>query len=262
MWKFIRVIFFKAGFPILWNFIFKINKYAKNPDKYDLQKRYNIIRKLSLKINRGFHVEYHVLGKENIPDEAAYYTCNHLSMYDCLSFITLFDKPTTFVAKVETSKIPFVGKIIQSIGGEFLDRKDLKKSLKLMMRVQDDLCKKNKNWVIFPEGTRNKDQMAPLLEFHHGTFRPAIKSKSIIVPVATYGSFRILKLKPSFKKYPVYMSFLKPITPEEYEGKSTEEIAKLVQDRIQKEIYTKLRKFDDDEMSKISKKDYRFNEIF
>ena len=70
---------------------------------------------------------------------------------------------------------PFAGKVITGIDGLFLDRNDLKQSLRIMMKVEDDLKnRKDKNWIIFPEGTRNKDPMKNVKEFHHGTFRPAV----------------------------------------------------------------------------------------
>ena len=55
------------------------------------------------------------------------------------------------------------------------------------------------------------------------------------------------------------MKFLKPIYPEEYENLSTEEVAKIIQSRIQKELTFSIREIDHDEMMKYNKKKYRFN---
>ena len=125
------------------------------------------------------------------------------------------------------------------------------------------MTKKNrndKNWIIYPEGTRNRDVMHPLKMFHHGTFRPAVKAGAPIVPVATYGTFRVLKRKPTYKKYPVYIKFLDPIYPEEYKDMSTIEIANLCQARIQRVVSFELRQKDHLEMAK-NAKNYRFNKI-
>ena len=73
-------------------------------------------------------------------------------------------------------------------------------------------------------------------DMHHGSFRPAVKAKVPIVPVASFGSNILLKEKPIYKTYPIIFSFLKPIYPEDYEGMKTEEIAKMVQSCIQIEI--------------------------
>ena len=86
------------------------------------------------------------------------------------------------------------GKIIKGIDGQYIDRNDLKQSLRVMMNVEADLKnKRDKNWIIYPEGTRNRDVMHNLKMFHHGTFRPAVKAGVPIVPVATYGTFRVLQ---------------------------------------------------------------------
>ena len=130
-----------------------------------------------------------------------------------------------------------------------------------MMKVEEDFKKnKNKNWIIFPEGTRNKDQMANIKDFHHGTFRPAVKAEVPIVPVAIYGTFRVLNIKPQFKKYPIHIKILDPIYPSEYKELQTPKIAKKTQERIDKALSFELRRLDHLEMSK-NNKNYKFNQI-
>lgn len=251
-----------AGGPILWDYFAWMRKHAKNPEKYPFEHRYKKIQKLLKQLSKGFNVEYYVEGMEKMPEETCYIVSNHLSAYDPVALICVMDKPCTFVAKKELEKKPFAGKVITGIEGLFLDRQDLKQSLRVMMKVEEDLKKNNnKNWIIFPEGTRNRDQMKNLKEFHHGTFRPAVKAGIPIQPVAMYGTFRVLKRKPAYKKYPVFIKFLDPIYPEQYNGMSTQEIAKLCQDKIEQAVSFDLRKKDHLEMPKYAKK-YRFNKIY
>lgn len=251
-----------AGTPILWSYFAWMRKFAKNPDKYPEEIRYKKIRKLLIRLSKSFNVEYHVEGLENIPEETCCFVSNHLSAYDPVALISCLEKPCTFVAKKELEHKPFAGKVITGMGGLFLDRDDLKQSLRVMMKVEEDLKnKKDKNWIIYPEGTRNKDVMKPLKEFHHGTFRPAFKAKVPIVPVAIYGSFRVLKKKPNFKRYPVFIKILKPIYPSDYEKMTTQEIAKNTQHIIQRVVDFELRKLDHEEMKKIGNKNYRFNQV-
>ena len=201
-------------------------------------------------------------GLENVPEEVCCFVSNHLSAYDPVSLISVLDKPCTFVAKKELENKPFAGKWITGMDGLFLNREDLKQSLRIMMKVEDDLKNNNnKNWIIYPEGTRNKDPMCKLREFHHGTFRPAYKAGVPIVPVATFGTFRVLKRKPNFKKYPVFIKILKPIYPSDYHNMTTQDIAKMVQNMIQKEIDYNLRRQDHLEMTNIGNKNYRFNQV-
>jgi 1-acyl-sn-glycerol-3-phosphate acyltransferase len=130
-----------------------------------------------------------------------------------------------------------------------------------MLEVEADLKKKERNWMIFPEGTRIRDQMLPVAPFHRGTFRPAQKAKVTILPAATYGTFRVLKVHPQFKRYPVSVSFLKPITPEEYAGLNTSDLAEITRNMVQKEITYHLRPLDHKIMSENKEKAYKFNAI-
>lgn len=249
-----------AGLPIIGGYFAWMRKYAKHPEKYPFPERYKKVRKLLQKLSKGFNVTYHVEGLENVPDEACCIISNHLSAFDPVSLIAVLDKPCTFVAKKELDNKPFASKVIRGMDGLFLDRKDLKQSLRIMMKVEASLKEKDKNWIIYPEGTRNKDPLKNIKVFHHGTFRPAVKAGVPIVPVATYGTFRVLKRKPTFKEYPVFIKFLKPIYPEDYKDLTTEQIAKICHDEIEKVVTFELRNKDRIEMQKHCK-NYKFNDI-
>ena len=251
-----------CGGPIIASYFAWMRKYAKHPEKYDFNIRYNKVRKLLTRLSNSFNVEYHVEGKENIPEETCCFISNHLSAYDPVSLICALDKPCTFVGKKELEDKPFAGKVMKTMESLFLDRNDLKQSLRIMMKVEDDLKNnKNKSWIIYPEGTRNKDPMNNLKDFHHGTFRPAVKANVPIVPVAVFGTFRVLKSKPNFKRYPVFIKFLKPLYPSDYANMTTQEIAKKVQMMVEQAVDYDLRNKDHMEMKKIGNKNYRFNQI-
>ena len=250
-----------AGPFIIGGYFAWMRKYAKNPDKYPFKQRYNKVRKLLLRLDHSFDVKYIVEGKEKLPKETYCLISNHLSAYDPLVLIDLLEEPCSFVAKKELENKPFAGKIIKGIDGLFLDRDDLKQSLRVMMKVEKELKEKKKNWIIFPEGTRNKDPLRLLKDFHHGTFRPAVKAEVPIVPVALYGTFRVLKRKPVYKQYPIHVKFLDPIYPEEYKDMTTQEIAAMCQDKIQQALSYELRSKDLAEMKKVDK-NHKFNKIY
>ena len=237
--------------------------YSKKRDRISASKRYKRVRKLITKVNRALRVKVMVEGEENIPQETSCFISNHQGAADPLIYFEAFkeDNPVTFLAKKEVEQMPFVGKVFKSDLGLFLDREDLKQQLRVMMKVQESLSKKEINWVIFPEGTRNKDNMGLLLPFHHGTFRPAMKAKVPLVPTVVYGSFRILSKKHNYKRYPTYIKFLTPIYPTEYEGKTTEEVARIVQSRIQQELTFNTRKIDHERMVELHDKFYRVNRV-
>ena len=247
---------------IITTYLFKLKKYAKNLDKYPRELRFGVMRDLSRRIVRALGGEIQVFGLENIPMDTNFcIVSNHMSMIDPLPFMINYEKPLTFVGKIELAKMPMVPTAFKSIEGEYIDRDNLRQSLKVMLRVEDDLKKHEKSWMIFPEGTRIRDQLLPVGVFHPGTFRPATKAGVPILPAAIYGSFRLLKEKPQFKKYPILVSFLKPIMPEEYAKLPTSDIADMTHEAIQREITYHLRPLDHKIMSESKDKNYRFTQV-
>lgn len=228
---------------ILWDYFTWMIRYSKHPENTPLLKRYKKCRDLVCHAIRRLRIQPIILGEENIVDGSACYIGNHLSALDCLPLFYAFkNKPISFVAKIEVSKIPFVSKVFKSSDGLFLDRNDLRQGLKVMAKVQESLANNKTNYCIFAEGTRNQDQMKLILPFHHGTFRAPMKARVPIVPIVNYGSFTGLSGKHRWKKYPTITKFLKPIMPEEYEGKSTEEVAQMVAEIVQKDLSFNLRR--------------------
>ena len=247
---------------IIFSYFAWMISYSKKKKFVPVEKRYKKVRTLITKATHALKYDTLVEGKENIPDEVCCFFSNHMGAADPLIYFDASEKPLTFVAKKEIEKLPFVGRVFSSDLGLFLDRDDLKQSLRVMMKVQESLTNKEISWVIFPEGTRNKDQMGLLLDFHHGTFRAAMKAKVPLVPTVVYGSFRTLSGKHNYKKYPTYIKFLKPIYPDEYLNKTTEEVAKIIQSRIQAELTFVTRKIDHQRMIELKDKFYRFNQIY
>ena len=259
MWHIIRAVLLLFPRIIISYFSWMLS-YSRKRDGIPVNKRYKKSRKIIVKACRALKCDLMVEGKENIPSEVCCFFSNHLSASDPIIFFdALDDKEIAFLAKIEIAKLPFVGRVFKSDLGLFLDRDNLKQQLRIMMQVQDSLKRKEISWVVFPEGTRNKDHMNVLLPFHHGTFRPAMKAGVPLVPTVIYGGYRILGKRHNFKKYPTYIKFLKPIYPVEYEGKTTEEVATMIRSRIQQELTFNTRKIDHERMVKMNDKFYRFN---
>lgn len=253
----------RVGPRILATYFFRIKKWAKHLDKYPRELRFNKFRHLSKKICEALQTDIEVFGLENlILDRNFCMVCNHMSAFDPLPFMITYQKPLTFVGKKELASAPFIPNAMKVIEGEFIDRDDLRQTLKVMLRVEADLKKGEKSWMIFPEGTRIRDQLLPVAEFHHGTFRPAMKANVPIIPAAIYGSFRVLKKHPQYKRYPVSISFLKPIMPEEYANLNTSDLAMMTRQMIQREITYHLRPLDHQKMSASKYKNYRFTQIY
>lgn len=241
------------------DYCFAIRKFAKNPSKYSFEKRYKTLRRIVKSFSKRLGVHLDVTGLEKLPEDVKYLlVANHLSAFDPLPIISLMEDNMSFVSKIETENLFAVGKAIKSVDGLFLDRQNLKQQLKTMLKVQNDLKEQNKNWLIFPEGTRNDDPLSLIKEFHPGTFRPAVKNEVPIVPIAIYGTQRVLTFLPQLKKYVVSVSILDPIYPNEYKDLTNEELANRCKDAIQKELSFSLRKRNTSLMVKFNKKKFDY----
>lgn len=195
---------------IIWNYLTWIIRYSRHPEKYELEKRYKRVRKLIVKVLKGLHVDLHIENEELIKDgEIKLFTPNHQSFIDPLLLIALSEKPISFVAKIETKKMIVVGRIMKIIDGQFIDRDDLKQQIKVLRTVEKSLEERKISWVIFPEGTRNKNINEIILnELHPGTYKIALSAGVKIIPVAIEGTYRILSTKISRKRYPVNIAFI------------------------------------------------------
>ena len=139
MLKYLRLVF-TAGLRILWDWLFYILRYAKHPERYPLEKRYAKVHKLIVYVVDCYRVDFKVKGLEHLrrleASDKPYLMCaNHESNMDPIVMLYFCEKPISFVAKKETEKFPFVGKIIKSIDGLFMDRDDLRQSLRVMIEL-------------------------------------------------------------------------------------------------------------------------------
>jgi len=173
-----------------------------------------------------------VKGKEKIPtDRAVLYTPNHRSIFDVIIVYPETVGPTAFVAKQEIKKVPILNFWMMFMNCQFLDRKDLRKGLKVILKCVD-LVKEGFSVTIFPEGTRNKTN-EDLQPFRDGSLKIAEKSECPIVPIAINNTEQIFEAHmPFVKTATVVVEFCDPIYTD---GLSREE-KKDLSGKIQSEI--------------------------
>lgn len=221
---FIRNIFYLPGFA------FRLFRYSKNVDRYSESEIYPFLKKIVYRANKGGNVKIQASGKENIPEENGFILFpNHQGMYDMLALIDVCDKPLSVVAKKEVQNVPLLKHIFRVVKALFIDREDVRQSMKIIMEVTKEV-QKGRNYTIFPEGTRSKNGNV-VGEFKGGSFKAATKAKCPIVPVALVDSFKPFDTK-SIKPVTVQVHFLPPLYYEEYKEMNTTEIAEEVRKRI------------------------------
>lgn len=190
-----------------------------------------VVVKWSRLIFKAMKSTVHVEGLENIPDSNVFLVGNHQSMMDIPALFAALKIPLGFVAKTELRKVPLIAQWIDMTGSVYINRNDMRQSMKAIVTATENL-KIGYSMAIFPEGTRSKD--GKVGDFKKGSFKPAFKTSTVILPVALDGTnvlledLKNLKIKPHDIKIKVF----KPI----YLDQLTDEEKKNVHNTIQSEI--------------------------
>lgn len=217
--------------PFMW---IKLCYRAAHSDKYTDNEHNEFFKYIVKRANIGGNVTIKSYGQENIPEEDGFmFFPNHQGMYDALAMIDSCPKPFSLVYKIELKDIPFLKQIAKCMKAFFIDRDDVRQSMKVIMAVSKEV-EKGRNYTIFPEGTRSKSGNK-LGEFKGGSFKAATKVNCPIVPVALIDSFKPFD-SHSLKPVEVQVHYLKPLYYDEYKDMKTTEIAEEVQSRIEKVI--------------------------
>ena len=217
--------------PFMW---IKLCYRAANPDKYSDNEHNEFFKYIVKRANIGGNVTIKSYGQENIPEKEGFmFFPNHQGMYDVLAMIDSCPKPFSLVYKMELKDIPFIKQIAKCMKAFFIDRDDVRQSMKVIVAVAKEV-EKGRNYTIFPEGTRSKNGNK-LGQFKGGSFKAATKVKCPIVPVALIDAFKPFD-SHSLKPVEVQVHYLKPLYYEEYKDMKTTEIAEEVQKRIEKVI--------------------------
>ena len=216
-------------FPIEW-LLGKINKKKKDYSSLRIvQWGFGVLLKIS-------GVKVTVIGRENMPDEAALYVGNHRSFFDILIMYVQCKDLTGFVAKDSLGKIPSLRVWMRYVYCLFLDRKDIKQGMKTILQAIEYI-KQGVSIVIFPEGTRNDGEELSMLPFKEGSFKIAQKTGCPIVPVSINNTAEIFENHfPKIKKTHVVIEYGKPIYPSELSKDEQKHIGLTCQNIIQETI--------------------------
>lgn len=240
---------------LLWCYFAWMIKYARHPQRYPLEKRYNRIRKLVLFTFRHFRIQI-------ISENEKYFTeaktpfvlyANHYSDLDPLLLVALSKRPITFVAKKETLKFPFIGKVVKILEGVTIDRANLRSQI-IAIDAAVKMIEDGHNVVIFPEGTRTRNPDLMIGEFKPGAFKLSYRTGASIIPCALYGTFRPLSTKTNLKINPIWIKFFDPIEKNDFLQINTVNMAPMVQGMIQQEITNNMKVRDADFVTNLKNK--------
>lgn len=172
-----------------------------------------------------------VIGRENVPNkEAVLYISNHRSYFDIPVAYTSVPTLTSFMAKKEIAKVPFLSYWMRFLQCLFLDREDIKQGLKTILKGID-LVKAGYSVFIAPEGTRSQGE--DMLPFKEGSFKIAEKTGCAIIPVAICNTDEVFeKHVPWVRSAHVVIEYGKPIYPKDLAKEQQKFLGTYVQDVI------------------------------
>ncbi len=183
-------------------------------------------------------VKLTVIGEENVPkDRPVLYISNHRSYFDVILTYCRVPRQTGYIAKDVMAKVPSFSRWMRYLHCLFLDRKDLKKGMKVILDAVD-LINNGISVHVCPEGTRNRTD-EPLLEFHKGTFKIAEKTGCTVIPITMNNSEQVFEAHlPKLKPAHVIIEYGKPIETKDMDKAERRKVCDMTYNVI-KETYLK-----------------------
>ena len=216
--------------PFVLYYLYMAHHIARHREDYSEEECYRIARKCIGIMMRNGRIETQAFGMELLPQEGGYVMySNHQGKYDTLGIMSAHDKPCTIVMDAYRSKLPIADSFIDLVNGSRLDKSDMKKQMKTILKIAEEV-KNGRRYIVFPEGGYDHNRNA-LQEFMPGSFKCATKYGMPIVPVAIIDSYKVFGIN-SLRRVRTQVHFLRPIFFDEYQGMNTQEIAKIVKERI------------------------------
>lgn len=203
----------------------------KRPDEFNEEVKYRYVQYIAYLMQKTGYITTKVFGEENLPKDGGYMMYpNHQGKYDAYSIVSVHKQPCTVVMDIEKSNTIFIKQIIDMLNAKRLDKKDNKQAMKIINEVAEEV-KNGRKYILFPEGKYDNKKKNNLIDFKPGCFKICLKSKVPIIPVVLIDSYKPYN---SWKigKIETQVHYLKPIIFDEYKDMNTQQIAKLVQDRI------------------------------
>ena len=124
--------------PYMWC---KLCYYASHVEKYTERQRYDMLKFIVKRANRGGNVHIDVHGQDNIPKEDGFmFFPNHQGLYDVLAIVDACpDHPFSVVAKQEVKNIQFLKQVFACMKAFTIDRDDVRQSMKVIMAVSEEV---------------------------------------------------------------------------------------------------------------------------
>jgi len=251
-WVFYILFVGWVAFALLCNaisLISKGNKYVDNPERYNVDQRYKIVRKTLRKFLWILRIKVVENNLKELPNNPSLLLFNHKSNIDGILLVDLFiynrqkynnNFKFCIIGKNEITKSKIIRSILNLIDTIYIDRNDLRQQVKVYEK-QKELVDEKFSIGISPEGTRHPHH--EILEFKPGALKIAFDKMMPIVPICIYGSTGLLDKDKTNKNKSrkVYISFLKPHKPLNFHLHNTSFLAEKIKNEVEEE-YNRIKK--------------------
>lgn len=176
---------------------------------------YNVLYGMLMPLVKSFYKIFFfakAYGKDNVPKNSSVIVCsNHISNHDGVIIAGFIPRKMNFLGKKEIFKYKIFAKILYGLGVRPVDRS---KNDISVVRAALSILKENGGLLIFPEGTRNLEDVNNAKD---GAVVMALKTKTPLIPVRIKGDYRLFSgVKVIFgKEYDLTPYYDKKLTQEE-----------------------------------------------
>lgn len=210
------------------------NYMIRHKERYTEQKRYDYALKIEDHLRKRARTKTEVFGLENLPENGGYIMyANHQGKYDALGIMLSHKKPCAMLWEEKSADRLVARQVCGLVDGTTIAFGNPKQQIEALNTVVDCVMA-GKPYLIFPEG-KYTDNRNELQEFKSGCFAASLKSKTPIVPVAIYDSWRAMDTN-TFERVITQVHFLPQILYEEYGGLRKRELCELVKAKIQEKL--------------------------
>jgi len=215
--------------------IIKKMQYLVKPEIYNEEKSYKYAHYIVDLMQRTGHIKTKGYGMENLPKEGGYMMYpNHQGKYDAYGIVGVHEKPCSVVMDEAKSRGPFITEVIDLLHGKRMSLKDTRQAMTVILEMSREVAE-GRRYILFPEGGYVVGRKNGMGEFKAGCFKISLKTKTPIVPVVLWDSYKVYN-SWEFRPVKTEVHFLKPIPYEEFKDMNTQEIAAMVQGRIQDKL--------------------------
>lgn len=211
----------------------------RHREKYSDQDLFDFGMDVMNTIRRHSRTTTIAYNNEIIPqDETVVFYANHQGKYDAVGILSsMGGKASSVLWEQKRADRLLAREMAILVQAVLIDLESMKGKVKGIVEAIEKI-KSGSNMLIFPEGKTDPTKKNALGEFQSGCFACSLKTKTTIVPVAIYDSYKAMNGNSLIHHVTTQVHFLEPIRYEQYKDMSKQELCDLVEKVISEKMAT------------------------